>query len=140
VASGIPRITAYTKDLFVPQMINFESIGGVDFKKGCYPGQEIVARSQYLGHIKRRLKIGSIAQSTDLVQIIPGTEVYSESDPDQSCGVVVLSSLDSSKERYYLQIEIKLSELKSNLYFKTHDGKISAFIQIEEPPYPLLTI
>jgi folate-binding protein YgfZ len=140
VASGIPRITANTKDLFVPQMINFESIGGVDFKKGCYPGQEIVARSQYLGHIKRRLKIGSIAQSTDLVQIIPGTEVYSESDPDQSCGVVVLSSLDSSKERYYLQIEIKLSELKSNLYFKTDDGKISAFIQIEEPPYPLLTI
>jgi len=140
VASGIPRITANTKDLFVPQMINFESIGGVDFKKGCYPGQEIVARSQYLGHIKRRLKIGSIAQSTDLVQIIPGTEVYSESDPDQSCGVVVLSSLDSSKERYYLQIEIKLSELKSNLYFKTFDGKISAFIQIEEPPYPLLTI
>ena len=140
VRSGIPRITANTKDLFVPQMINFESIGAVDFKKGCYPGQEIVARSQYLGHIKRRLKIGSIAQSTDLIQLIPGTEVYSESDPDQSCGVVVLSSLDSSKERYYLQIEIKLSELDSNLFFKTDDGKISSFIQIEEPPYPLLTI
>jgi hypothetical protein len=121
-------------------MINFESIGGVDFKKGCYPGQEIVARSQYLGQIKRRLKIGSIAQSTDLTQIIPGTEVYSESDSDQSCGVVVLSSLDSSKERYYLQIEIKLSELDSKLYFKIDDGKISPFIQIEEPPYPLLKI
>jgi len=140
VRSGIPRITANTKDLFVPQMINFESIGGVDFKKGCYPGQEIVARSQYLGQIKRRLKIGSIAQSTDLIQIIPGTEVYSESDSDQSCGVVVLSSLDSSKERYYLQIEIKLSELDSKLYFKIDDDKISPFIQIEEPPYPLLKI
>jgi hypothetical protein len=140
VGSGIPRITSNTKDLFVPQMINFESIGGIDFKKGCYPGQEIVARSQYLGHIKRRLKIGSISQSTDLVHITPGTEVYSESDPEQSCGVVVLSSLDSSKERYYLQIEIKLSELESNLYFKTNEGNNSAFIQIEEPPYPLLTI
>ena len=94
VRSGIPRISAYTQDLFVPQMINFESIGGIDFKKGCYPGQEIVARSQYLGNIKRRLKIGLIAQSTDLIQIIPGTEIYSESDPDQACGVVVLSSLD----------------------------------------------
>jgi len=140
VRSGIPRITANTQDLFVPQMINFESIGGIDFKKGCYPGQEIVARSQYLGNIKRRLKIGSIAQSTDLIHIIPGTEVYSESDPEQACGVVVLSSLDSSKQRYHLQIEIKLSELASNLYFKNDDGKISGFIQIEEPPYPLLTI
>jgi folate-binding protein YgfZ len=140
VQSGIPRITANTKDLFVPQMINFESIGGIDFKKGCYPGQEIVARSQYLGNIKRRLKIGSIAQSTDLIQIIPGTEIYSESDPEQACGAVILSSLDSSNKRYHLQIEIKLSELESNLYFKNDDGKISGFIQIEEPPYPLLTI
>jgi folate-binding Fe-S cluster repair protein YgfZ len=121
-------------------MINFESIGGIDFKKGCYPGQEIVARSQYLGNIKRRLKIGSIAQSTDLIQIIPGTEVYSETDPEQACGVVVLSSFDSSKQRYHLQIEIKLSELESSIYFKNDDCKISGFIQIEEPPYPLLTI
>jgi folate-binding protein YgfZ len=140
VQSGIPRITANTKDLFVPQMINFESIGGIDFKKGCYPGQEIVARSQYLGNIKRRLKIGSIAQSSDLIKIMPGSEIYTESDPEQACGVVVLSSLDSSKERYHLQIEVKLSELESNLYFKNEDGKISKFIHIEEPPYPLLTI
>jgi len=140
VQSGIPRITANTQDLFVPQMINFESIGGVDFKKGCYPGQEIVARSQYLGQIKRRLKIASIAQSTDLIQILPGTEIYSESDPEQACGVVVLSSFDSSKQRYHLQIEIKLSELDSKIYFKNEDGKISESILIEEPPYPLLTI
>ncbi len=60
VLSGIPRLTSATKDLFVPQMINFESLGGVDFKKGCYPGQEVVARSQYRGTIKRRLKLGTI--------------------------------------------------------------------------------
>jgi folate-binding protein YgfZ len=140
VQSGIPRITANTKDLFVPQMINFESIGGIDFKKGCYPGQEIVARSQYLGNIKRRLKIGSIAQSDDLITIIPGSEIYSESDPEQACGVVVLSSLDSSNHRHHLQIEIKLSELESNLYFKNENGKISGLIEVKEPPYPLLII
>ncbi len=141
VQSGIPRITANTLDLFVPQMINFESIGGVDFKKGCYPGQEIVARSQYLGNIKRRLKIGMIDLSkADLINIIPGTEIYSDHDPEQACGVVVLSSLDSIKQRYHLQLEVKLSELESNLYFMQEDGKISGFIQIEEPPYPLLTI
>ena len=55
VRAGIPLISLATQDQFVPQMANFELIGGVDFKKGCYPGQEIVARSQYLGKIKRRM-------------------------------------------------------------------------------------
>jgi folate-binding protein YgfZ len=55
VASGIPRIAAATQEQFVPQMINFELIGGVNFRKGCYPGQEVVARSQYRGTLKRRM-------------------------------------------------------------------------------------
>lgn len=54
VARGIARISAPLVDLFVPQMFNYESIGGVSFKKGCYPGQEVVARSQFRGAIKRR--------------------------------------------------------------------------------------
>ena len=49
IQAGIPTITTATQEQFVPQMVNFELIGGVNFKKGCYPGQEIVARSQYLG-------------------------------------------------------------------------------------------
>ena len=57
VQSGVITIEAATVDRFVPQMVNFERVGGVDFQKGCYPGQEIVARSQYRGTIKRR-KIG----------------------------------------------------------------------------------
>ena len=54
VRSGIVTIEAATVDRFVPQMINFELVGGVDFQKGCYPGQEVVARSQYRGTTKRR--------------------------------------------------------------------------------------
>ncbi|MBV9890256.1 MAG: folate-binding protein YgfZ, partial [Rhizobacter sp.] len=54
VKSGIVTIEAATVDRFVPQMVNFELVGGVDFKKGCYPGQEVVARSQYRGTTKRR--------------------------------------------------------------------------------------
>ncbi|MEO8080245.1 MAG: folate-binding protein, partial [Caldimonas sp.] len=54
VQSGIVTIEAATVDRFVPQMVNFELVGGVDFKKGCYPGQEVVARSQYRGTTKRR--------------------------------------------------------------------------------------
>lgn len=56
IRAGRPLITAATQDLFVPQMVNLEALGGVSFKKGCYPGQEIVARAQYRGQVKRRMK------------------------------------------------------------------------------------
>src|ERR1051325_1923530 len=55
IRAGRPLITQATQDQFVPQMVNFETIGGVDFRKGCYPGQEIVARAQYRGQGKRRM-------------------------------------------------------------------------------------
>jgi len=60
VRAGVPLIGQSTQDQFVPQMANFELIGGVDFRKGCYPGQEIVARTQYLGKLKRRMYRGEI--------------------------------------------------------------------------------
>ncbi|HYR33645.1 MAG TPA: folate-binding protein [Burkholderiales bacterium] len=55
IRAGRPLITSATQDQFVPQMVNFEALGGVDFQKGCYPGQEIVARAQYRGQVKRRM-------------------------------------------------------------------------------------
>ena len=55
IRAGRPLITAATQDQFVPQMVNFEALGGIDFRKGCYPGQEIVARAQYRGQVKRRM-------------------------------------------------------------------------------------
>ena len=55
ILAGRPFITAATQDQFVPQMVNLEKLGGIDFHKGCYPGQEIVARAQYRGAVKRRM-------------------------------------------------------------------------------------
>src|SRR5688500_10410183 len=55
IRAGRPLISAATQDQFVPQMVNFEKLGAVDFQKGCYPGQEIVARAQYRGQVKRRM-------------------------------------------------------------------------------------
>lgn len=55
IRAGRPFITAATQDQFVPQMVNLEKLGAVDFRKGCYPGQEIVARAQYRGQVKRRM-------------------------------------------------------------------------------------
>lgn len=77
VRAGVPLISAPIQDLFVPQMANFELIGGVDFKKGCYPGQEIVARSQYLGKLKRRMYRGEIdAGDSPAEPPVAGAEIF----------------------------------------------------------------
>lgn len=60
IQSGIPAIHADTVDAFVPQMVNLESLGGVSFNKGCYPGQEVVARMRYLGTLKRRMYLAHV--------------------------------------------------------------------------------
>ena len=71
IRAGRPLITRATQDQFVPQMVNFETIGGVDFRKGCYPGQEIVARAQYRGQVKRRMVH---ARAPAGVTLAPGQE------------------------------------------------------------------
>ena len=86
IAAGIPHITAATQEEFVPQMANFELIGGVSFGKGCYPGQEVVARMKYLGKIKRRTYLARLA---DGACPRAGTDLYSPDLPDQSCGKVI---------------------------------------------------
>jgi len=68
----------------VPQMLNYESIGGVNFKKGCYPGQEVVARSQFRGTLKRR---AYVAQAGSAIEA--GQEVFAASDAEQPVGTVV---------------------------------------------------
>lgn len=83
VSSGIAMITQPIFEAFVPQMLNYESVGGVSFKKGCYPGQEIVARSQFRGTLKRRAYIAH----TD-GQPTVGQEVFHALDAEQPCGLV----------------------------------------------------
>ena len=85
VERGVARLTAPLVDLFVPQMLNYESIGGVSFKKGCYPGQEVVARSQFRGAIKRRTYLVEVA-SGELPAV--GSEVFA-ADNEESVGFVV---------------------------------------------------
>lgn len=88
IQAGIPLISAATQEEFIPQMINFEVIGGVSFKKGCYPGQEIVARTQYLGKIKRRMYRAHL----DTAVPAAGAPLYAAETGDQSCGRVVSSA------------------------------------------------
>lgn len=86
IRAGIPVITPATQEQFVPQMANLELIGGISFKKGCYPGQEIVARMQYLGKLKRRMYLAHMAGDA-LPQA--GDELYSADMEGQASGMVV---------------------------------------------------
>ena len=140
VMSAIPRIVLATQEQFVPQMINFESVAGVDFKKGCYPGQEIVARSQYRGVIKRRLQLAHTSiDSLGSVSIAPGTELFHNNDPSQPAGMVVLSSPSPTEpDRIDLQVECKLDALESG---EIHLGSVQGpVLKIDPLPYPFIEI
>lgn len=88
ILAGNPLITAATMEEFVPQMVNYELIGGVSFKKGCYPGQEIVARTEHLGKIKRRM----YRAHATVDKLAPGTPVYAPETGEQACGTVVIGA------------------------------------------------
>ena len=87
IEAAVPTVFAATQEKFVPQMINFEVLGGVNFKKGCYPGQEVVARSQYLGKLRRRMQRGHV----DTTEVATGGDVF-HSGGAQPVGTVVLAA------------------------------------------------
>lgn len=84
VRSAVATITAPVVEAFVPQMLNYESVGGVNFKKGCYPGQEVVARSQFRGTLKRRAFV--VHSDT---QLAAGDEVFGANGDAQPVATVV---------------------------------------------------
>lgn len=128
--SGIPLIEAATVDQFVPQMLNFELVGGVDFQKGCYPGQEIVARSQYRGTIKRRMFLFGCD-----VLARPGQEVFHSNDPHQPAGMVVNAAPDEGAAAGCALVELKLAALDSgSLHLGAADGPE---LHRQELPYAL---
>jgi tRNA-modifying protein YgfZ len=129
VHAGVPQVTAKTLEQFVPQMVNLELLGGVNFKKGCYPGQEIVARSQYLGKLKRRTALASIDNAVALA----GQEVFSAADPDQPCGMIVNAAVNGNGGSDAL-VEMKLASLEEDVHLSSAGG---AKLQFRQMPYPL---
>lgn len=87
VLAGTPQVTAETSDHFVPQTINLDTAGGVSFTKGCYPGQEIVARVHYLGRVKQRLHLSAAKEAA-----APGTAVFVARADGQAVGEVMASA------------------------------------------------
>lgn len=127
IQAGIPQVVAATQEKFVPQMINLDAIGGVSFSKGCYPGQEIVARSHYLGKLKRRMALAHVAADTPL----PGTDVFHDGQP---CGVIVNAAPHFAGGCDVL-VELPL-EIQSpgQVHLGSADGALLEFLPL---PYPL---
>ena len=122
VASGVATIVPATVDQFVPQMLNFEVLGGVDFRKGCYPGQEVVARSQYRGTLKRRSFLfeadAVVEPGAPPIDVHAGQEVFHDADPAQPAGLVVDAApepqalrADGTAGRWLALVELKFALL-----------------------------
>ncbi|CAM3405093.1 Aminomethyltransferase folate-binding domain-containing protein [Bordetella sputigena] len=131
LAAGLPWVGTPTQDLFIPQMVNLDLIGGVSFTKGCYPGQEVVARSHYRGTVKRRMAYGVVAGQAGSA-IAPGADVYDARDAGEPCGRVVDAAGEPDAAVLF---ETTLSSLSAgDLRLGSADGPA---IQVRPLPYPL---
>jgi folate-binding protein YgfZ len=128
VFSGVARIVAATGEQFVPQMVNLELVGGVNFQKGCYPGQEVVARSQYRGTLKRR---GFVALCD--APVAAGAEVFHSDDPEQPAGRVALAARQGAL--YAALLELKLAAVGSG---SLHAGQAGGpLLRLGSLPYTI---
>ena len=133
IQNGIPEITNETYEAFIPQMVNLELIDGVNFQKGCYPGQEIVARTHYLGKPNRRMfKIETLAEES----FLPGTNIYAEEEGEQPVGKVV-SSIRYTRDNVTALIVLRTKkEAAQDLHINSLTGPT---IKITNLPYSLIS-
>jgi len=129
INGGIPAVLSQTQDHFVPQMANMEILGGVSFNKGCYPGQEIVARSQYLGKVKRRLFLARVEQFAE-----PGDELFAPEPADQSCGLIANVAPAPGGGWDVLAVALIPSVEAGEVRLKNREG---ARLQFRPLPYPV---
>jgi folate-binding protein YgfZ len=129
VQSGVVFLQAAHADKFVPQMLNYESVGGVNFKKGCYPGQEVVARSQFRGAIKRR---GQLAASSSPLSQAPelGQMLHNEAGDEVA---QVVASANSADHNTWAWLCVQ-GDAPSMLYTSEKTALV-----LQPAPYALLT-
>ncbi len=130
VAAGVAWVTAATSDQFVLQMLNFDALSGVSFQKGCYPGQEVVARMRYLGRLKERL----FRLHADAPPPVAGTRLYSPVFGEQPCGTVVDAAPDDRGGADFLAVLQLAAADAPGLALATPDG---AAVERRALPYAL---
>lgn len=130
VRSGIATVTQPIFEALVPQMLNFESVGGVSFKKGCYPGQEVVARSQFRGTLKRRAYLAASQEP-----LHAGDELFTTTDSAQPCGLVVQSAV-APTGGFEAIVSMQISAFESGgVHARSPQGP---GLTLTAAPYPLL--
>lgn len=128
IQAGVGYISQKTSEKVIPQELNLEVLGGINFKKGCYPGQEIVARSHYLGKLKNQMYAISAGRP-----LAVGTEVFAESMGEQSIGLII-NSAESSPGQYAALAVLRAANVGEPLRVGAVDG---TEIQIQQLPYTL---
>lgn len=129
IRAGVPTITLATQEQFVPQMVNFDLTNSVNFQKGCYTGQEIVARTQYLGKLKRRMYL----VHSDVV-MAAGNEIYSPDMEGQAMGMVVNAQPTPDGGWDALAVMQISSVATQPLHLQSLDG---ALLTLQDLPYAL---
>jgi len=129
VRSGVATLSAPIVEAFVPQMLNYESVGGVNFKKGCYPGQEVVARSQFRGTLKRRAFVAHCE-----AELTAGQEVFQAGDPEQPAGLVA-EAARSPEGGWDAIVSLQLAAADAGLHAARADGPALKLLPL---PYLLL--
>jgi tRNA-modifying protein YgfZ len=130
VMSGVALLNQPVFEAFVPQMLNYESVGGVNFKKGCYPGQEVVARSQFRGTLKRR---AALVHSP--VTLVPGQDIFTPTDLEQPCATVVQSAARPDGQGFDALVSGTLESQQTGWRVGSADG---ATLELLPLPYALL--
>ncbi|MDN5843646.1 MAG: folate-binding protein [Alcaligenaceae bacterium] len=114
IQAGLPWIRTGTQDLFIPQTLNMDLNGGIDFKKGCYPGQEIIARSHYRGTVKRRMARGSTPWANSLALPQAGADLYIAQGDGRPAGRII--DLAHDGQTLYLLAERSLGDADTSGY------------------------
>ncbi|NYT60964.1 folate-binding protein YgfZ [Alcaligenaceae bacterium] len=134
IAAGLPWVVAATQDLFIPQTLNLDLIDGVSFSKGCYPGQEVVARSHYRGTVKRRMAYGVIEAVGGLdAGALPGLDTYNANKPDNPCGRIINAA--HARAGIHVLMEVQLADL-DNADFRLGQAD-GAAIKLMSLPYQI---
>ncbi len=129
IRAGIPFVTPPTQEQFVPQMANLDLIGGVSFTKGCYPGQEIVARMHYLGRLKQRMYLANVPGSAAPK---PGDKLFSTQTGDQSSGMIVNAAPAPDGGHDVLAVIQIESAQRADVHWRSPDGPR---LELMELPY-----
>jgi folate-binding protein YgfZ len=125
IRGGLPLVTAATQDQFIPQMANLELIGGVSFEKGCYTGQEVVARAQHLGSVKRRMFLANVPVAAQA-----GDALYSDDLGEQASGMVVNAEASPDGGYDLLAVVQAASRERSTVHLGAPDGAILRFLPL----------